>query len=177
MRKLFTLLTTLLILLFLGHAVMGGFMLLGISTRPAAFIGCLTGILAVIHALWGCRYWLRTLMRTHSLWYSRANRLFWLRRLSGIAIILLGIFHWQVFGTMQGAQYILYEFTVCKLITQLLFVSAVCIHIGLNIRPLLLALGTRNIARHTQDMYSVLFIFYLFIIGSLIYYYVGWQSL
>lgn len=175
MRKVFTLLTAILTLLCLWHAAMGGFMLLGISTRPAAFMGCLAGILTVFHILLGCRFWLRTLKQGQCFYYSYANRLFWLRRGSGIAVLLLFLFHWHVFGGMQGTHYVLYEFTVFKFITQFLFVSMLFLHIGLNIRPLLLALGIRQAAVHTRDVYSVLFVFYLFIIGSLIYYYAGWQ--
>ncbi len=177
MRKLFTILTALLVILCLWHGAMGSFMLLGISTRPAAFMGCLAGILAIFHILWGCRCWLRTLKHKQGFWYGQANRLFWLRRLSGIAVLLLFVFHWQVFGSMQGTQYILYEFTALKLVVQFLFVSTLFLHIGLNIRPLLLALGMPHIAARTCDIYSILLVFYLFMIGSLIYYYAGWQYL
>lgn len=175
MRKIFTLLTAVLAILCLWHAVMGSFMLLGISTRPAAFMGCLAGMLAVCHILLGGRFWLRTLKQGKCFCYNHANRLFWLRRGSGVAVVLLFLFHWHVFGGMEGAHYILYEFTVFKLVTQFLFVSMLFLHMGLNIRPLLLALGIRQAAVHTHDIYSVLFVFYLFIIGSLIYYYTGWQ--
>lgn len=175
MRKLFTILTAVLVMLCLWHAAMGSFMLLGISTRPAAFMGCLVGILTVFHILLSCRYWLRTLRHKQCLWYGRANFLFWLRRLSGMAVLLLFFFHWQVFGSMQSTHYILYEFTTFKLVVQLLFVSTLFLHIGLNIRPLLLALGMQHIAVHTRDIYSILLVFYLFITGSLLYYYAGWQ--
>ncbi len=175
MRKIFTLLTAFLTILCLWHAAMGSFMLLGISTRPAAFMGCLVGILAVCHILLGCRFWLRTLRQGQCFYYSHANRLFWLRRGSGVAVVLLFLFHWHVFGSMEDTHYMLYEFTTFKLITQFLFVSMLFLHIGLNIRPLLLALGMPHIAVHTRDLYSVLFILYLFMIGSLLYYYAGWQ--
>ena len=79
MRKLFTVFTAALAILCLWHAAMGSFMLLGISTRPAAFMGYLAGILAVFHILLGCRYWLRTLKHAQCFWYGYANRLFWLR--------------------------------------------------------------------------------------------------
>lgn len=177
MRRLFTIFTAALAILCLWHAAMGSFMLLGISTRPAAFMGYLAGILAVFHILLGCRYWLRTLKHAQCFRYIYANRLFWLRRLSGIAVLLLFIFHWQVFGSMQGTHYILFEFTICKLITQFLFVSMLFFHIGLNIRPLLLALGMQHISAHAYDIYGILAVFYLFITGSLIYYYAGWQYL
>lgn len=78
---------------------------------------------------------------------------------------------------MQGTHYILFEFTICKLITQFLFVSMLFLHIGLNIRPLLLALGMQHTAAHAYDIYGILAVFYLFITSSLICYYAGWQYL
>ena len=56
--------------------------------------------------------------------YLKQNAVFWARRASGLAILILMFFHIGLFGGVQDGIYILFPFTTVKLITQLLLVAA-----------------------------------------------------
>ena len=68
--------------------------------------------------------------------YGKQNALFWARRASGLAILLMLFFHIGVFGKVQNGVYILFPFTTVRLLTQLLLVASVFVHLLLNLRPL-----------------------------------------
>ena len=67
--------------------------------------------------------------------YGKQNALFWARRTSGLAILLMLFFHIGVFGRVQDGVYILFPFTTVRLLTQLLLVASVFVHLLLNLRP------------------------------------------
>lgn len=163
--------------LFLWHGAMGAFMLVGISTRPAAVMGIVVAVLAVLHGLWGCVRLVGTLRRPYGFRYAMANRLFWLRRVSGLAIVPLAVLHVGVFGAVQGSYYILYEFTLTAALVQIAFLTVVALHVALNLRPLCIALGLASYEQRRADGYIILAICYLFMVGTIISYYWGWRSL
>lgn len=178
-RKLNTMLSGLLILIFMVHGIMGGFLLLGIGSSAGkilAWIGVAVlaahtgiGVLLTVQSL-------RTAKRAGGN-YLRQNRIFWARRASGLAILLLLFFHIGLFGGIENGQYILFPFTTVKLIVQLLFVAALFVHILINIRPLLVSLGITSDQERRGDIYLLLSVLLLFIAGAVILYYIGWQYL
>jgi succinate dehydrogenase/fumarate reductase cytochrome b subunit len=104
----------------------------------------------------------------------RQNSLFWTRRISGIAVLVLAFFHFGLFGKLQDGQYILYEFTTARLATQLLLIAALFTHIFVNIRPLLVSLGVLKHAERRLDIFLVLSVFLLLCTGAVVLYYIGW---
>lgn len=109
--------------------------------------------------------------------YLKQNAIFWARRASGMAILILLLFHIGLFGKVQNGTYILFPFTTVKMVTQLLFVAAIFVHIFINIRPLLVSLGIISYKERRSDIYLILSVLLLFIAGAVILYYIGWQYL
>ena len=109
--------------------------------------------------------------------YLKQNAIFWARRASGMAIMILLLFHIGLFGKVQNGTYILFPFTTVKMVTQLLFVAAIFVHIFINIRPLLVSLGIISYKERRSDIYLILSVLLLFIVGAVILYYIGWQYL
>lgn len=175
MRKLNTILSVLLIVIFLLHGVLGSFMLLGVSSisgRVLAYIGM---ILLILHLCIGVRLTIQT-FRTKSGWaYKKQNALFWTRRASGLAILILAFFHMGIFGSVEDGLYILTPFTTVKLLTQLLLVAALFVHLFVNVRPLLVSLGVITYKERRGDLFLILSILLLFMAGSIVLYYIRWQ--
>lgn len=143
MRKLNTILSVLLLFICLLHGLMGSFMLLGISSGAGKFLAWIgVGILAA-HTVLGLLLTAQTFRASRSggKLYGKQNALFWARRTSGLAILLMLFFHIGVFGRVQDGVYILFPFTTVRLLTQLLLVASVFVHLLLNLRPLLVSLG------------------------------------
>lgn len=94
MRKLNTILSVLLLFICLLHGLMGSFMLLGISSGAGKFLAWIgVGILAA-HTVLG-------LLLTAQIFrasryggkpYGKQNALFWARRASGLAILLIAAY-------------------------------------------------------------------------------------
>ena len=179
MRKWNTILSVLMLLIFMIHGIMGSFMLNGVGSSAGkilAWIG--VGILAV-HTVMGTVLTVQSLRaaKQSGKMYLKQNAIFWARRASGMAILILLFFHIGLFGKVQNGTYILFPFTTVKMVTQLLFVAAIFIHVFINIRPLLVSLGIISYKERRGDIYLILSALLLFIAGSVIFYYIGWQYL
>lgn len=175
MRKLNTILSVLLLFICLLHGLMGSFMLLGISSGAGKFLAWIgVGILAA-HTVLGLLLTAQTFRASRSggKLYGKQNALFWARRTSGLAILLMLFFHIGVFGRVQDGVYILFPFTTVRLLTQLLLVASVFVHLLLNLRPLLVSLGIVRDKEQRGDLYLILSILVLFAAGSIILYYIG----
>jgi succinate dehydrogenase/fumarate reductase cytochrome b subunit len=160
------------------HGVMGSFMLLGVGSiagKILAWIG--VGIIAV-HTVLGVLLTVDTLKQSknNGKLYLKENALFWTRRASGLAILIMVFFHIGLFGKVMDGQYILFEFTPAKLIVQLLLIAALFVHVFANIRPLFISLGIINNRERKADLFLVLSILVLFMAGSTVIYFIGWAQ-
>ena len=143
MRKLNTILSVLLLFICLLHGLMGSFMLLGISSGAGKFLAWIgVGILAA-HTVLGLLLTAQTFRASRSggKLYGKQNALFWARRTSGLAILLMLFFHIGVFGRVQDGVYILFPFTTVRLLTQLLLVASVFCASSAQSPTLLVSLG------------------------------------
>lgn len=159
MRKLNTILSVLLLFICLLHGLMGSFMLLGISSGAGKFLAWIgVGILAA-HTVLGLLLTAQTFRASRSggKLYGKQNALFWARRTSGLAILLMLFFHIGVFGRVQDGVYILFPFTTVRLLTQLLLVASVFVHLLLNLRPLLVSLGIVRDKEQRGDLYRTMY--------------------
>lgn len=180
MRKLNTLLSAALIAILLIHVVFGSFMILGIGHNGAKILALIGAGLLILHILLSgvaTTQTIRRMVSRHMPLYVRANRLFLLRRLSGLGIVIFLVFHIGMFGTMVDTHYVLYEFTTTKLLLQFGFMTSLFVHIGTNIRPLFVSLGWQQITNHCRDVYVVLGVLYMFTLTAISMYYGGWQTL
>ena len=179
MRKINTILSVLLIGIFLIHGVMGSFMLLGVGSSAGKILAWIGVLILIAHTVIGVLLTVKTLRKgkENSEHYLKQNAVFWARRTSGLAILILFFFHLGLFGRMEDGAYILFPFTTVKLITQLLLTAALFVHLFINVRPLLVSLGVLKYKERRGDIYLILSVLLLFIAGAAIIYYIGWQRI
>lgn len=178
MRKINTILSVLLIIIFMLHGLMGSFMLLGIGRSAGKILAWMGVAVLAAHTVIGTILTVQTLKASkRGGHYLKQNALFWARRASGLAILILLFFHIGLFGGVQDGVYILFPFTTVKMITQLLFIAAIFTHIFMNVRPLLVSLGIISYKERRGDIYLILSVLLLFCAGAVIIYYIGWHTL
>ena len=173
MRKINTILSVLLLVIFMLHGLMGSFMLLGIGSSAGKILAWVGVAVLAAHTVIGVILTINTLKISKNAGnsYLKQNAVFWARRASGLAILILMFFHIGLFGGVQDGIYILFPFTTVKLITQLF------IHLFINIRPLLVSLGIISYKERRGDIYLILSVLLLFSAGAVIIYYIGWHTL
>ena len=171
MRKWNTILSVLMLLIFMIHGIMGSFMLNGVGSSAGKLLAWIGVGILVVHTVIGVILTVQSLQtaKQSGKMYLKQNAIFWARRASGLAILILLFFH--------NGTYILFPFTTVKMVTQLLFVAAIFVHIFINIRPLLVSLGIISYKERRGDIYLILSVLLLFIAGAVIFYYIGWQYL
>lgn len=179
MRKINTILSVLLLVIFMLHGLMGSFMLLGIGSSAGKILAWVGVAVLAAHTVIGVILTINTLKISKNAGnsYLKQNAVSWARRASGLAILILMFFHIGLFGGVQDGIYILFPFTTVKLITQLLLVAALFIHLFINIRPLLVSLGIISYKERRGDIYLILSVLLLFSAGAVIIYYIGWHTL
>lgn len=180
MRKVNTILSVLLILIFTIHGIMGSFMLLGIGSSAGKALAWIGAGILLAHTVIGAILTVKTIHASRESGgnsYFKQNAIFWARRASGLAILILAFFHIGLFGRIDEGAYLLFPFTTVRLFTQLLLIASVFLHLMINIRPLLVSLGVLKYKKRRGDLYLIFSILALFMAGAVILYYIGWQNL
>ena len=178
MRKCNAVLTAAILVLFLIHAILGGFQLFGVGGTAVKGVAWAALALIVAHTAIGIKFTADTLRvwKKTGVSYFRENRLFWARRISGFAIMLLLAFHLTAFGDSSGNAYRLKWFDGSKLAAQLLLVAALALHVITNVKPMLISFGVRSLKPRTGDILFVLSVLLLFFAGAFIAYYLRWNA-
>ncbi len=177
MRKWNNILARVIIVLFLLHALMGSLMLLGVSS--ISFLPLSWGLLIAVsvHGILGIMATLAAVSggKASGHWYFKQNAAFWTKRISGIAILLLLAFHVTAYTTSVDGRFFLKEFTLCRMLSQVLFILAIFIHLAVSIKSMLIAKGTVKFKERTTDWMLVLSVMMLFFAAAVIIYYIQWQ--
>ena len=177
MRKWNNLLARVIILLFLLHALMGSLMLLGISTITLKPLSWLLFGVVILHGIFGIISTIpsiRTARKTGQ-WFLKENVAFWTKRISGIAILLLLSLHITAYTTSVNGKFFLKEFTMCRMIAQILLILSIFIHLMVSIRSMLIAKGTIKFKERTVDWMLVLSIMMIIFTIAVVAYYIQWQ--
>lgn len=177
MRKFNGILARVVVVLFLIHAMMGCFMLQGRSSVSCFPLTILLLFTVIAHAILGVIATIKS-VRSGGIsgkWYLKQNKVFWIKRVSGVSILLLLIFHMSVYVTSSNGVYFLKEFTWMSLVSQLLFVLAIFIHLYVSLEGMLIARGILDHKERKKDWLLVLSVFMLMIIITIIMYFVQWQ--
>ena len=178
MRRFNAILTGLILILFVLHGVLGSYQLFGVGTATSKALthGLLT--LVAVHMLIGLKLtWdsIRVWRRTGAP-YFRQNALFWARRVSGLAVMVLLGFHVAAFSyTVEGA-FRLKWFDGFKLATQLLLVVSLAVHVITNVKPGLIALGVRRLKPRAADLLFLLSALLLIMAAGFVIYYLRWNG-
>jgi len=182
MRKINRFVSLGLLALLLVHGLSGAFQLAGImeggkAWRTYATYGMM--VLMFIHIVLGIALTFQTLkeIKKAGTSYWKGNEMFWLRRISGFAIIFAAIYHVLIFTSESGAAFRLQLFDGGALVGSLLLVLAVLIHGISNIKPLVLALGAKKSLRFVRDFVVILGIACLVMAAGFVIYYLRWNIL
>ena len=182
MRKWNALLSMGILVLFLIHAVLGGFQLAGMMPGGRKILTVLAWLMTVLiaaHGILGCILTVQTLIaqKKAGAAYRKENRLFWTRRMSGFAVMLLILTHIVIFlGSPAGGVYRLHLFGVVQMISQILLVMTVAVHVLTNIKPLMLALGARGFREFFTDILLILSVILCFCGIAFLIYFLRWQQ-
>lgn len=177
MRKFNSYLVKLILVLLVAHALLGAFSLLHLTTWHASYLSYALLGACLAHAAIGIYLTLpamRQSLRTHT-WYLPANSSYWIIRASGLVILLLVGFHMTAFSTTINGLLFLREFTWLRLLTQIIFISAILIHLLYTVKPMLLQDGILSF-RETAAAYIVVYsIISLFCIVAMLSYFIYWN--
>lgn len=177
MRKWNNILVHIILVLVFLHGLMGSLMLLGFSKVSFKPLSWFLFTAVIFHGILGIFSTFSALKngKRSGRWYLRQNAGFWTKRVSGIAILLLLVFHITAYTTSVNGIFFLKEFTFCKMILQVALILAIFIHILVSIKAMLIAKGTINLKERTVDWMLVLSVIILFFIIAVIAYYIQWQ--
>lgn len=178
MRKWNAVITAAILLLFLIHAVMGGFQLMGAGSTAVKTAAWACMALIIVHTVIGVKLTADTLRvrKRTGIGYFRQNTLFWARRISGLAVMILLAFHLTAFADRSGAQYRLQWFDTAKLVTQLLLTASLALHVLSNVRPMLISFGIRSLKERAGEILLILAVLLLFMTAAFVIYYIRWNS-
>ncbi len=179
MRRFNAILTAVILLLFLLHAILGSFQLIGVGNTAVKAAAWVAAVLILIHAVIGVKYTVDTLRvwRKTGVSYFRENRLFWARRVSGFAVMVLLFFHFTAFGENSGSVYRLKYFGTAELSVQVLLAAAIALHVLTNVKPMLISFGIRGLKARAADLLLVLSVLILFFAAAFIVYYLRWNRI
>ncbi len=181
MRKWNAILSGLILVLFLFHAIAGSLGLMSMNSGGGIFLSVLPWILVgciALHTLIGIKLTIDTLRacRKSGVSYFKENKLFWARRISGFAIFLLMFFHIILFkGHNAGGAYRLNFFGAAQLTTQILLVLSIAVHVLTNVKPSLIAFGRKSLKKYALDILIALSILFIFMGIAFFIYYLRWQ--
>ena len=177
MRKANAVITALIMLLFVIHGVLGAFQMLGAAGTWHKTLARAAFGLAVVHALIGLRLTVDTLktQKKAGTAYPGANRLFWARRISGFALMILLVLHMTAFTGKVDGVVRLKPFGGFQLAVQLLLVIALALHVLMNVKPLLISFGIRSLRERAFDILFVLSILLLVMAAGFVIYYLRWN--
>ena len=169
------------LILFLLHGIAGAFQLFGVFPGGKAWFSrvswALLALLAV-HALISLKLTWDSIQigRRTGVWYFRENMLFWIRRISGLAILLFAVCHLLIFlGDSSGASYRLQLFAEPQLLTQILLVITIAVHLLTNFRPLLISFGIFGFRIYVKDLLLILAVVLFFLAAAFVFYYMRWN--
>lgn len=177
MRKINAITTVGILVLFIIHGIGGAMLLTGTgqnSFKPLAYIALalivLHIILSVILTVAAFKAWRKT-----GTSYFKENMLFWARRISGAAVIVLLMFHFGAFGTMVDSVFRLLPFTTSKLVLQLLMVASIAVHVISNVKPALLSFGIKGLKSRTAEVIIIISVVLLALSVAFVIYWINWN--
>ena len=181
MRKWNTIISLILIILFLIHAIAGSFQLMKIipgGNSMMKTISCILMLFLIIHIVIGIKLTFDSIKigKRSGKFYLRENAVFWTRRITGFAMILLIICHVILFMN-KGEVFRLNNFNEIQLIFSILLVLTLVVHILSNIKPVLIGLGIAGFRAYVKDILLVFAIVLLISSVAFVVYFLRWNVL
>lgn len=179
MRILNTILSVIIIILFIVHGILGAFNMMKVGSVTARTLAWIMVGFILLHIILGVMFTIQTLkaQKKSGCFYFKENRLFWARRISGFAIMFFLVFHIFAFSGVSREHYRLPNFDLLKLVTQIFLVISIALHIITNIKPMLISLGVKKFRRKAGDMIFWLSVLLLFMAVAFVVYYIRWSAI
>ena len=180
MRRANAILTSLIMILFLIHIIWGSLELAGFTRGGNSLFSFLSRamiLLIFFHVVISLKMTGDTILawRRSGVSYWRENRIFWVRRISGLALMIFIAIHVYIFsGQKVEGVYLLHFFGIMELLSQILMVVSLLVHLLTNIRPLKIAFGIEDRANIRTDLILVLAILLLLSAVAFALYYLRW---
>jgi succinate dehydrogenase/fumarate reductase cytochrome b subunit len=180
MRKLNTIISALLLGLFVFHGIMGGYQLFGVMTGGSALMEALAWamiVLLAVHVIFGIIMTVDTItvIKRAKIYYPKENTIFVIRRISGFVLMLLVGLHLILFVQTGNGVFRLNDFDMPQMIGQMIMLIALALHVLCNIRPLAVALGLYGGRGYMRDLLVLISIVLLFCGCSFVVYYLRWN--
>lgn len=176
MRRINSLLTAVILILFLLHGIAGAYQLMGILTGGNPYLKICSWVLAAlvaVHAILSIILTFQSLqsIRQSGASYWRENKLFWLRRISGLILFALILQHILFFWFRGTGAFRLRFFGVPQMAFSGCLVLVLLIHLLSNLHPLALGLGwTKGLSRWRDGLILLGFLLLGMAVSFLIYY-------
>lgn len=140
-------------------------------------LACIMAGFVILHILFGIRLTIETMFALHRAGksYFKDNLEFWIRRISGFALVLLILYHVIIFTGESGEVFRLNMFGWLQLAGSLLLVIALFVHICSNIKPLLTSFGIAGRKVYVRDIMLILAIICAVCAIAFIVYYMRWN--
>ncbi len=179
MRKLNSILSAVILVLFIAHGVLGSLTMLDAAVIITKHMARGLLVLIAVHVALSCILTAKAFKtwKVTGAPYFKENTLFWARRISGIAIMLLITFHLLAFMSTTPDKFTLPFFGTAQLVTNILLVASLAVHVITNVKPMLISFGIRSLKPRVGDILFILSaLLVLFIIGFIVYY-VRWNTI
>ena len=182
LRKLNAIVSCLILVLLIVHGIAGGFQMMSVLPGGNTLLEVLAWVMAgmiALHAVIGI--WLTietvTARKKAGRSYLRQNLGFWVRRISGFAMLLFVALHLLIFAGGSGAYFRLGFFGNTQLTVSLLLVASLVIHVLCNLKALSISFGAGWLSRIRWDLLLVLAAVLVFCASAFLIYYLRWNVL
>ena len=167
------------LILFLVHAVGNALQFMYFGSVMPEVISYVMLAFIVIHIVCGCILFARTwkAQKSAGVSYWLANKRFWCVRITGIAVLLLIIFHLAVFWQFDASVVRLNEFGFVELTFSALFVLCLFLHVSCNFEPLAISLGIANPRGRAIDCVLVMCVLAMVMVVGFGVYWLRWSSI
>ncbi len=178
MRKVNAVLSAVILLMFVIHAILGSFNMMGAGSVTTKVLSWSMVALIAVHTVIG----IILTAKSVGVWkktgapYFKENLLFWTRRLSGFLIMILIFFHVTALSATNENGLRLPDFNGIKLALQLLLVASIALHVITNVKPVLISFGIKKLKPKAGDIIFWLTVLLLLAAAGFIVYYIRWVS-
>lgn len=174
MRKLNLVLVCLMIVPFLLHGVFGAMQLTFHGTTSLKVCAWVCFGLMIVHTCLSAFLTVDALRNKTR--YPKETKVFWARRISGIAVLILVVWHISALSYCREGIYTLKYFGIGKLIGHILLVLALAFHLLSNLRPLLIGFGAEKLYdEHLTDMIIIGAVVMSVFAAAFVVYYLAWR--
>lgn len=183
MRRINAFVSLAMIVLFLIHAIAGGYQMAGILPGGNSVLTFLAWVLVgliCVHIVIGIILTIDTIRTSKKAgrFYGKENAGFVVRRVSGFAILIFMAAHIMIFYGNHSNGYRLNLFAGPQLVLSIGLIISIAVHLLCNIRPLFIALGLDQKKRRLDLIIILAGILVFCGIMFAVYYYrwnIGWQ--